>query len=185
MAMYHGRPLPSFKSRRVGSSSLKQSNSTSDHPLPVFVSPNATKLIAPSSSKSESSTSKGDVLTPASMFLKLGLRAALQSLPSRSPPPLLIPTLRVPDSSLLTPALREALNTSITSGRFADSKIYLFSHRNAAGDICKPKALYANSTVLKSVPYFNDCMASPEYYRITCADSHANQCSPGATMKPP
>ena len=74
------------------------------------------------------------------------------------PPP--IP--RRPDSSLLMPTLQEALNVSITSGRFDDTKIYLFSRRDAAGDICKPRALYANSVVLKSVPYFNDRMSSPE-----------------------
>ena len=79
------------------------------------------------------------------------------------------PISRKPDGSLLTPALQEALNLSITSGRFADTKIYLFSHRNAEGDICKPKALYANSVVLKTVPYFNDCASSPDHYQTRCA----------------
>ena len=74
------------------------------------------------------------------------------------------PTPRIPSSSPLMPALREALNASITSGRFADTKIHLFSHCNAVGDICEPKALYVNSVVLKSVPYFNDCTSFPEWY---------------------
>jgi len=52
-------------------------------------------------------------------------------------------------------ALREALNASITSGHFVDTKIYLFSHRSTTGRVCKPKALYANSVVLKTVPHFN------------------------------
>ena len=58
-------------------------------------------------------------------------------------------------------ALREALNASITSGHFVDTKIYLFSYRTIAGEVCKPRALYANSVVLKSVPYFNDCEFLP------------------------
>jgi hypothetical protein len=66
--------------------------------------------------------------------------------------PLVVHALLMPP----TPALREALNGSITSGHFADTKIYLFSHRNSSGDVCKPKILYANSGVLRSVPYFND-----------------------------
>jgi len=60
-------------------------------------------------------------------------------------------------------ALLEALNGSITSGRFADTKIYLFSYRNSTGDVCKPKVLYANSGVLKSVPYF-EARASAHNY---------------------
>ena len=55
-----------------------------------------------------------------------------------------------------TPSLREALNDSIPSGKFTDTKIILFSRRDPSGNICKPRALYANSHVLKSVPYFND-----------------------------
>lgn len=53
--------------------------------------------------------------------------------------------------------LREALNDSISSGRFVDTKIILFSRRDSSGAIRKPRALYANSHVLKTVPYFNDC----------------------------
>ena len=52
--------------------------------------------------------------------------------------------------------LREALNHSISSGRFADTKIVLYSRRDSSGTISRPRALYANSHVLKSVPYFSD-----------------------------
>ena len=57
---------------------------------------------------------------------------------------------------MTTLALREALNDAISSGRFVDTKIVLFSRRGGFGRACKPMALYANSHVLKSVPYFED-----------------------------
>ena len=56
-----------------------------------------------------------------------------------------------------TTALEEALNDAISSGRFIDTKIVLFSRRDSTGRICKPKALYANSHALESVSYFKDC----------------------------
>ena len=57
---------------------------------------------------------------------------------------------------MTTLILREALNDAISSGRFVDTKIVLFSRRDSVGRVCKPRALYANSRVLKSVPYFED-----------------------------
>ena len=57
----------------------------------------------------------------------------------------------------ITAALKEVLNDSISSGKFIDTKIILFSRRDSSGRVCRPKALYANSHVLKSVPYFDDC----------------------------
>ena len=57
--------------------------------------------------------------------------------------------------------LRKALNDSITSGKFADTKVILFSRRDLSGIVCEPKALYASSHVLKTVPYFNDCKFFP------------------------
>ena len=57
---------------------------------------------------------------------------------------------------MITPALREALNGAISSGRFIDTKIVVFSRRDSSGKVCKPRALYANSRVLRSVPYFRD-----------------------------
>jgi hypothetical protein len=56
-----------------------------------------------------------------------------------------------------TVPLREALNQGISSGDFIDTKIILYSHRDTHGRVCRPKPLYANSHVLKTVPYFNDC----------------------------
>jgi len=55
----------------------------------------------------------------------------------------------------ITTALKEALNDAITSGKFIDTKIVLFSRRDSSGKVYKPKALYANSHVLKTIPYFN------------------------------
>ena len=52
--------------------------------------------------------------------------------------------------------LREALNDSISSGKFVDTKIILFSRRDPSGTVCKPRALYASSHILRTVPYFND-----------------------------
>ena len=56
-----------------------------------------------------------------------------------------------------TTPLREALNQGISSGRLVDTKIVLYSHRDSSGRIYRPKALYTNSRILKTVPYFNDC----------------------------
>lgn len=53
-----------------------------------------------------------------------------------------------------TTALREALNQGISSGNLIDTKIILYSRRDSLGRICRPKPLYANSNVLKKVPYF-------------------------------
>lgn len=61
---------------------------------------------------------------------------------------------------ILTAALEEALNDAISSGRFVDTKVVLFSRRDSSGRICNPKILYANSLVLKSVPYFRNCELS-------------------------
>jgi len=55
-----------------------------------------------------------------------------------------------------TPALRKALDHGISSGDFIDTKVILYSHRDPSGRVYRPKALYANSDVLKTVPYFND-----------------------------
>ena len=59
-------------------------------------------------------------------------------------------------------ALCEALNQGISSGIFVDTKIILYSRRDSSGRVCRPKVLYANSHVLKTVPYFQDrgCLAT-------------------------
>lgn len=54
----------------------------------------------------------------------------------------------------ITVVLREALNQGISSGNFVDTKIILYSHRDSSGRVCQPKALYTNSHVLQTVPYF-------------------------------
>lgn len=53
-----------------------------------------------------------------------------------------------------TESLHAALNDSITSGRFIDTKFYVFSRRDRSGRVGTPKALFANSRVLATVPYF-------------------------------
>ena len=50
--------------------------------------------------------------------------------------------------------LHAALNDSIVSGKFIDTKFYVFSCRNQSGRVGTPKALFANSRVLAAVPYF-------------------------------
>ena len=53
--------------------------------------------------------------------------------------------------------LREALNQGISSGTLIDTKIIVYSYRDYTGRVCRPKALYTNSHVLKTIPHFNDC----------------------------
>ena len=55
-----------------------------------------------------------------------------------------------------TTPLREVLNKGISSGNFIDTKIIVYSYRDSAGRVCRPKALYTNSHILKTVPHFND-----------------------------
>jgi len=71
-----------------------------------------------------------------------------------------------------TTALREALNQGISSGNLVDTKIILYSHRDSSGHVCRPKALYTNSHILKSVPYFND-RESTATIDTTCAEPHS------------
>lgn len=61
-----------------------------------------------------------------------------------------------PAGMAATTPLHEALNKGTSSGNLVDAKIILYSHRDSSGRICRPKALYASSHVLKTVPYFND-----------------------------
>ena len=71
-----------------------------------------------------------------------------------------------------TTALREALNQGISSGNFVDTKIILYSHRNSSGQVGRPKVLYANSHVLKTVPYFNDRECRPPPHSVSLAETH-------------
>ena len=84
------------------------------------------------------------------------------------------PLHRRPTGMAATTALREALNKGISSGNLVDTKIILYSHRDSSGRICRPKALYASSHVLKTVSYFNDC----EY----TATLHTTRVTPRGTV---
>ena len=53
--------------------------------------------------------------------------------------------------------LLDALNDSITSGTFVDTKFYVFSRREASGRVGSPQALYCNSRVLDTIPYLSTC----------------------------
>ena len=53
--------------------------------------------------------------------------------------------------------LQDALNESITSGIFVDTKFYVFSRREVSGRVGSPRALYCNSRTLDTVPYFSTC----------------------------
>jgi len=75
-----------------------------------------------------------------------------------------------PDMAVTT-ALCEALNQGISSGSLVDTKIILYSYRDSSGRVCRPKALYANSRVLKKVPYFDGC-ESTATLDVTCTEFH-------------
>ena len=51
--------------------------------------------------------------------------------------------------------LFDALNESITSGTFIDTKFYVYSRKGASGRVNSPRSLYCNGHVLKTVPYFS------------------------------
>ncbi|KAF9779861.1 hypothetical protein BJ322DRAFT_346991 [Thelephora terrestris] len=51
--------------------------------------------------------------------------------------------------------LLDALSDSIASGTFIDTKFYAFTRRDAHGRVCSPRALYGNSRILGTVPYFS------------------------------
>jgi len=70
-----------------------------------------------------------------------------------------------------TTVLREALNQGISSGSLVDTKIVLYSHRDSSGRVCRPKALYANSHVLRTVPHF-DGRESTAAFDIACAEPY-------------
>jgi hypothetical protein len=53
--------------------------------------------------------------------------------------------------------LLDALTDSIGSGTFIDTKFFAFSRREFPGRVGSPRALYCNSRVLNTVPYFSTC----------------------------
>lgn len=60
-----------------------------------------------------------------------------------------------------------ASKLSLDSGNFVDTKFYAFSRRNASGAIYAPKAIYANSWMLraKSPQYFENRMS---HFPVLC-----------------
>jgi hypothetical protein len=85
--------------------------------------------------------------------------------------------------TLPTAALRGGLNQGISSGNLVDTKIILYSHRDSSGRVCRPKALYANSHALKTVPYFNDREPSATIDDIR-AEPHLSKSSSGTSQSP-
>jgi hypothetical protein len=82
--------------------------------------------------------------------------------------------------------LLDALNNSITSGTFADTKFYVFSHREASGFVGSPRSLYCNSRVLNTVPYFSSCRyreslrhCTPNRIALKCSPTHSRKDSRG------
>ena len=68
----------------------------------------------------------------------------------------------------IPPPLWDALNDSIFSGVFIDTKFVVFSERvKATGRIKQPRILFAASTVVKSVPYLASCGSGTESIRIS------------------
>ena len=54
------------------------------------------------------------------------------------------------------PALQTALSASIANGTFADTAYYLYAGKIQRDKIGKPRAVFANSEVMKAAaPYFN------------------------------
>ncbi|KAF9779859.1 hypothetical protein BJ322DRAFT_1113175 [Thelephora terrestris] len=51
--------------------------------------------------------------------------------------------------------LLDALSDSIASGTFIDTKFYAFTRRDAHRRVCAPRALYGNSHILGTIPYFS------------------------------
>jgi len=106
-----GKPSPSFGNQQAGPSSLRQSSS-SNHPPPTIISPTATKPVAPSLSKPESSTSRPDAPAPSSTPTpkptKVDIRKLFQNPPSS---PSVTPQTNSDPSS---PALPASLSTSVS-----------------------------------------------------------------------
>ena len=53
--------------------------------------------------------------------------------------------------------LLDALNDSISSGTFIDTKFYVFSRREPSGRVSSPRALFCNAQILDAIPYFSSC----------------------------
>ena len=65
-------------------------------------------------------------------------------------------TLTLNQSEMDAPQfLLDALNESITSGIFIDTKFYVFSRREVSGRVGSPRSLYCNGHALNTIPYFS------------------------------
>ncbi|KIP10838.1 hypothetical protein PHLGIDRAFT_11103 [Phlebiopsis gigantea 11061_1 CR5-6] len=60
---------------------------------------------------------------------------------------------------------------SLTSGNFIDIKFYAYSRRNATGNVYKPKAIYANSYILR--------VKSPNYFEPLLQGGYGGYCATG------
>ena len=79
--------------------------------------------------------------------------------------PSLIPYTPNPNTLSLaefnTSIIEAAANAALSGGPFLDTQIFAFSRKRPGGGADKPRAVYANSTVLRaSCPYFADCEGS-------------------------
>lgn len=78
-----------------------------------------------------------------------------------------------------------ASKLSLDSGNFVDTKFYAFSRRNTSGAIYAPKAIYANSWMLraKSPQYFENRMSYlPHAVPVSLKSNIYMQCSSEAMM---
>lgn len=67
--------------------------------------------------------------------------------------------------------IKLACKLSLTSGSFIDTKFYAYSGRSAAGKVYKPKAIYANSYILRA--------KSPNYFEPLLQGGYGGYCAKG------
>lgn len=93
-------------------------------------------------------------LTPETVAKKVGSLKALRALAQLSANDI---------ASLSKPQLLQlALQDSLESGPFNDTKIWAFSRRRSNGAVDRPLPLYANSAVLRAnSAYFDGCKCNP------------------------
>ena len=86
--------------------------------------------------------------------------------------------------------LLDTLDDSIASGIFIDTKFYVFSRREASGYVGSPRALYCNSRVLDTVPYFSSCRYReplrhhmPNCITLKCSRTHSRKDNRGTSTR--
>ena len=72
--------------------------------------------------------------------------------------------------------LLDALSDSIASGTFINTKLYVFSRREPSGRVGSPRALYCNSHVLSTAPYFS-ARGYQKLLRRSASDCMTRKCS--------